>query len=555
VQSFPELSEENLRIVPVAFSLCLLLFLPLISSGVGRLALSWAALFMAVSPIMVFYSRYYIMEMLLTFFSFTTIACGWRFYVSRNPFWLITCAASVGLMHATKETFIIHVIGMVGGLVMAGMLKHVMGSGQVLNRNKPPAITKRHWLTFFVVAALVSILCFSQGFTHLNSVADSVKTYFNYADRAGGQGHQKPWFYYLKLLGWNSGGKFWAGETGGSFVWTELFILFLAGIGMIRTFVGTAKNWNREFGLFLTFYTLLTFGAYSFIAYKTPWCIISTHCGFILLAGLGAGALLDSFYASWAKWSCALLLMLGASHLALQSYRANFKDDPASPQWLRTGDMHSRTDNPYAYGFTPVGLRDNVVKAIENYAAASPDGRKMHIEIATPGGPWPLPWYLRKFGNVAYLSSVKAANGVRALDETADLILIDPNLKKDLSESVIGKDHSGSSSHVMNIRGQLNQQYWIEGYVKRTLVPSANSTAAPAKVEPAPATPAPQPAAEAPATEPSAGAPSPAAPATTDPAPAQTLPDPKFSSSPLPDAAPEATVPTPVEVPAKTVDF
>lgn len=552
--SFADLTEENLRLVPVVFSIGLILLLPLLGGGLGKLSVAWACLFMAVSPLFVFYSRYYIMEMLLAFFSFTTIACGWRFYLSRNPFWLVTCAASVGLMHATKETFIIHVIGMIGGIVVAGIFKHAMGGGQVLNRNKPAAITKRHWVTFLVVTALVSMLCFSQGFSHLSSIADSVKTYFNYADRAGGQGHQKPWYYYLQLLGWNSGGKFWQGESGGPFVWTELFILGLAVLGMLRTFFGRAKTWSRELGLFLTAYTVLTFGAYSFIAYKTPWCILSTHVGLILLAGLGAGALIESLYAGWAKWACAGLLFVGAGHLALQSYRSNFQDDPTSATWLRTRNTHSNLANPYAYGFTPMSTRDSIVSKLEGYAKASPLGKGLHIEIGTPSGSWPLPWYLRKFTNVAYLPAVKASNGVRSLDESADVILVDPNLTMDLSESVRGADTTGSATYVKDIFGLINQQFWIQGYAKRSLVPNLPpmvAPEAPAKVEsettPAPApTPSPAPAAEAPTP-----------PASAENGPAQSLPEPPFVSSPLPDAAP---VPAPIPAPAPapkpiTVDF
>src|SRR5512140_3275027 len=62
-------SENRLRLVTVLFGLGLLVLLPLLIDGVGRIGFAWAALFIAVSPALVFYSRYFIHEMLLVCFS------------------------------------------------------------------------------------------------------------------------------------------------------------------------------------------------------------------------------------------------------------------------------------------------------------------------------------------------------------------------------------------------------------------------------------------------------------------------------------------------------
>ena len=544
VQSFGDMKEENLRIVPVIYGLALILLLPLVASGTGWLSLAWAALLLAVSPIFVFYSRYYIMEMLLAFFSFTAIASGWRFYVNRNPFWLGVCGISFGLMHATKETFVIHVVGMIGAIVGVAILRNLGGGMGTLNRNKPTPIGKQHWITFFSLAIFTSIICFSQAFTHLESIVESVTTYTNYAGRAGGQGHEKPWTYYLQLLGFNQGGKFWTGETGGPFVWSELFILIFAVGGMMRSlFSSGGKTWNRDFMLFLSIYAVLTFGAYSFVAYKTPWCILSTHMALILLAGFGIGGLIESLFAIWGKWVCAGFLMIGVSHLALQSYRSNFKDDPTGPTWLRTRNTHSLLSNPYAYGFTPTSLRDSIVSKLESYAKASPNGHQLRLEIATASGSWPLPWYLRKFTSVAYLPNVEATTATRGVDPTADVILIDPAMIPKLPESVRGADYNGSTEYAKDLFGMLNQQYWIQGYVKRTLLPATQSAPAvpPAVIPPDPVpspTPAPEPA------------------PTTEPVPAATPLPPTEPAAPTPPATNAPTTPeaigTPLPAPSES---
>src|ERR1043165_1774157 len=60
-----QLAGATLRLVTVAFGAGLLLLLLLFADGLDRTALIWAGVLLAVSPAMVFYSRYFIHEMLL----------------------------------------------------------------------------------------------------------------------------------------------------------------------------------------------------------------------------------------------------------------------------------------------------------------------------------------------------------------------------------------------------------------------------------------------------------------------------------------------------------
>src|SRR6266404_1071492 len=84
---FEHLTEVKLRLIPVIFAIGLLALLPLIADGLGRASAVWAAIFTAVSPAMVFYSRYYIHEMLLVFFSLLALAAGWRYQQTRQARW------------------------------------------------------------------------------------------------------------------------------------------------------------------------------------------------------------------------------------------------------------------------------------------------------------------------------------------------------------------------------------------------------------------------------------------------------------------------------------
>ena len=97
------LSDPRLRFLDVLFGAGLILLLVLVADGLGRSATLWAGLFTALSPAMVFYSRYYIHEMLLVFFTFLAGGAGWRYWQSRHLGWALLAGAGVGLVHTARR--------------------------------------------------------------------------------------------------------------------------------------------------------------------------------------------------------------------------------------------------------------------------------------------------------------------------------------------------------------------------------------------------------------------------------------------------------------------
>jgi len=79
--SYANATEADYRL-PVALLGAAMVLLPwLLRDGIGPTAVAGAACLMAVSTAMVFYSRYFIQEILLVFFSALTIAAGWKHIV------------------------------------------------------------------------------------------------------------------------------------------------------------------------------------------------------------------------------------------------------------------------------------------------------------------------------------------------------------------------------------------------------------------------------------------------------------------------------------------
>ena len=90
---------------------------------------------------------------------------------------------------------------------------------------------------------------------------------------AAGHGHEKPWDYWLKLMGPSlEGGR-------ADFLGYELPML--AGL-ILCVFCQKFKNLSLRY---LAIYGVGTLFAYSYVKYKTPWCIISFGWPFLFIFG------------------------------------------------------------------------------------------------------------------------------------------------------------------------------------------------------------------------------------------------------------------------------
>jgi uncharacterized protein (TIGR03663 family) len=440
-----EIDERTLRIVPVFFGMCLILGLFLLKSGLSRSVVFFASLFLAVSPAMVFYSRYYIQEMLLVSFSFGTIVSGYRYLKNRNPMWAVFAGIFLGLMHATKESFIIAFGAMLLALFLTGTLQ---------NRQKGRPfhfgfkIKGWHILIFAATACVISALFYSSFFTHPKGILDSFMAYKNYLQRAGQNSwHLHPWFYYFKLL---IGSKHAARPF-----WNELVVVILSGIGLtVALRRKQLPQLDQSLLRFIAFYTVILAAIYSIIPYKTPWSILGFYHGMILLAALGATSLLALKMKNILRIFVFLLLVLGVSNLLVQSYLSNFKYE-ADPS------------NPYVYAHTSRDIF-RVVDRIKEIATIHPDGKNMVIEVICPGDDyWPLPWYLRSFPNTGWWNKVNFSQ------PAALVIVASPSVECELLKKMYEWPPPGERSlyvPLFRFPVELRPQIEIRGYIAKNLM-------------------------------------------------------------------------------------
>ncbi len=183
-QDIDQFSESRLRFVTVLFGVGLILLLPLVADGLGRKATLWAALFTAVSPAVVFYSRYYIHEVLLVFFTFLALTAGWRYWQSRRIGWALLAGTGVGFMHATKETFVITLVVIALALWLNQLWSRWLDAAAPLA--KAPRLKRAHIVAAIAAWLGVALLLFSSFFTNAAGPLDSVRAYLPWLHRAEG---------------------------------------------------------------------------------------------------------------------------------------------------------------------------------------------------------------------------------------------------------------------------------------------------------------------------------------------------------------------------------
>lgn len=421
---FAATREADYRLSIALFGAATLLLLALLADGLGRPAALVAAGLMALSPACVFYSRYYIQETLLTFFTLGSLACGWRYTRKPSSGWAIWLGVCGGLMLATKETAVLSFAAATIACVVTARHR--------------PALNRTHVALAVGVALIVACLLLS-GFGY-NPAAplDYLRSYIPWLNRAGGTDlHRHPWHYYLRIL--------LAKET------------LIVGLALVGTWAAFSRRGSSllpdaapGFLRFVAVYTLVLTAAYSAIPYKTPWCVLSFLSGMILLAGAGTISLIRLAPGRVGKAIVGLLLAVGVVHLGGQAYRASFID------------FADGRRNPYAYSPTAPEVAE-LGRRIEDLARAHPDREKMVVKVfARDAYYWPLPWTLRRLPNVGYWT------GSLPDDVNAPVVIASPEFDEALT-------HRLDATHLMTgfygLRPTTLLQVWVrldlwENYLK-----------------------------------------------------------------------------------------
>ena len=183
-------------------------------------------------------------------------------------------------------------------------------------------------------------------------------------------------------------------------------------LSAIGTLIAFIKSCHRV-AMFTGLWAFGLFAAYSIIPYKTPWLSLSFLLPMCLIGGYGINELARSKNAA-AKAAAGLLAVAAVAVLGYKAYDLNFVN-------------YANNDKTYVYAHTKKEFLDMIAK-IEGYAEKSGKGKETAIDIVSPDY-WPMVWYMREYKNAVF-------HGQMNNSDTAEMIVAK---KGDQDRDVIAK--------------------------------------------------------------------------------------------------------------------
>jgi uncharacterized protein (TIGR03663 family) len=402
-RKFSELTEAGLRLSPVLAGTATVLMWGAGIELFGFVACVVAALIFVFAPLPFYYHRYFIHESLFVAATLGLILAGGHALRRHSVLAAGLAGFCAAVMLAAKETAPLHF----GCLLFAGLVVWLAARREVSATLRPGDVweqdgkdnfasrrensaswrpERRMLLAGFGVFAITLILLFTWFGQNWGVFGDLMRAVPNFTARAAGQGHEKPFWYYAKLL---AGG--WSGAA--------LLTLAVAGAGLSLFSFGGRYLPNAKAGpgagigmpparmlRVFSLYGLAIFLLYSLIPYKTPWLALNFWPAIALMSGVAV----EWFWFSQLKFlyrvmALALLILLGALMLR--------------DTWQRVFVNPAGAANPYAYAHTVadlLGLPPRLAQLCRERHLADP---RIAVVAADP---WPLPWYLRQYPQVGF---------------------------------------------------------------------------------------------------------------------------------------------------------
>jgi uncharacterized protein (TIGR03663 family) len=390
------LTTFNIRLVTAAFGVGTVWLALLLRKRIGTVGALSAAALIGISPGAVYFSRYFIHEMLFVFFTAGIVVAILKYYDTARPLYLALAAASAGLMTATKETWIISgpvlLIALITTEVYIWLRQRstkkarkwkraiiephgtiTERSRQTLERFGGASAVATYALVAIAVFLAVNVFFYSSFFTNYpKGVRDALETLNLWSQRTHEHGH--PWWQYLE----------WLGEE-------ESPLLVLGGLGAL---VAVWRADNR-FALFAAQWAFGSLAAYSLVEYKTPWIALN----FIVPLAITGGYTLGILYAELRRWQQPrLFIALAVLIVAIAGY-----------QMLSLNFVHYDDDHyAYVYAHTRRDLLA-MLEEVDRVARLNGTGSDTGITISAPEY-WPLPWYLRDYKHVGYFGHVTSSD-------------------------------------------------------------------------------------------------------------------------------------------------
>lgn len=392
------LHPEVLRVVPAIFGIGVLVLLIVLGRRLGGASGLYAAALVAVSPGMVYISRYFIHEMMVVFFTLGIVVAAELYNERPTLLRFYAAIVSAAFFFTTKETFLPSIITLgtafwltiwvmrwtrlqaaardTGGRRRSARRRAAVRESAGKTRADADIVVRetdsgaddsvmphQRWdivLWGAVIFEAIGVVLYTSLFQNRPGFFDAFRS-LTFWSSTGVSAHEHPKTQFLS----------WMFEEEGA-------ILFL-GLAGIAYALFKRKN---ALSVFCAFWSLGMFSMYSLIPYKTPWLGVNIILPFAIMAGF----LIEELCQTVGVVAGMVLLFVSLQLGLIQCFSLNFKhyDD----------DRYA-----YVYAHTVRSMRD-MLAAVDQQAGHF-KGKDTKIAIVAENY-WPLPWELRDYSQAAF---------------------------------------------------------------------------------------------------------------------------------------------------------
>jgi len=444
------LEDFSIRASVAVFGILIVALALWLHNYLGKIGSLSAALFLAVSPGMVFVSRYFIHEIFFVFCSFAIVLCALFFLEGRKPgIFAITSSALICFVSFLPALNILSAIDSKNEnliLILKIALLAVESLLVFLLLQIALKWDEGRRIYLFLVAAFLALLFATKEtafitvgtfvlavfFTwvwlkvYLSMLASKPKkdelapfdlTWANFLEKIG---PRKQAFltisiclivfsyvgavFFSSFFTYPEGIKkafeayaFWSKTAVTDhqapmlryleWLWVlEYSLVILSALGIVIAFLKA----RHRFAMFTGLWAFGLFLAYSLIQYKTPWLILSFLLPMCLISGYAVNEIARNRNLMF-RMIALIVILITTSSLLYNSLELNFQ-------------RYDDESMPYVYAHTKRGYRE-FLQQVQHYVEKSGKGNNATIQIVAPEY-WPLPWDLRDYKHANFYGYV-----------------------------------------------------------------------------------------------------------------------------------------------------
>lgn len=390
--------QKGMRLSAVAAGVGLCFLLLALENAAGRKFILFATMFVALSPSLIFYSRYAIHESLFVLATVWVALAVFLWFSEGKPIHIYTGFAGLALLVATKETYVVNLAGLSVAIIALGRWS------TIYRRLKEQ---KQHLIYGTTLFGLIVVTLYSGGLQWFDGIRELTIAVQQWIGRGQGDtGHFKRFLYYSNDV----------------IAASELHLLLGFVAVLISSVVISYRNGIRaclgneySLGRYLAIWSLTTYVIYSFIPYKTPWLVINITAPLSLLLGYFVSIAIGS-NSERVRFSGWLILIISIAIGLTKTLEFNFKTVASYnvPYAKPYG-----SGNPFSYVHTSDGMVE-LVSDIDNYSKTHANSRV----LVGVNQYWPLPFYLKGRKSVGYIKTDKPQDYVN----TYDILIVDKSV-------------------------------------------------------------------------------------------------------------------------------